>query len=131
MSTGLLNGREQVPAQSKERDAFRALPPRHEYRGFTRNLIKIGSKYKFSEVQVQHWNIFAQNADLSEAQTRKRILALARLLPPTARKLQSDKKFSFADNAVVERIITLLEQRCALTIRRFTEISSEDHQPID
>ena len=34
-----MNGREQVPAQSKERDAFRALPPRHECRGFTRNLM--------------------------------------------------------------------------------------------
>ena len=38
--TGLLNGREQVTAPSKERCAFRALPPRHECRGFTRKLMK-------------------------------------------------------------------------------------------
>lgn len=88
--------------------------------------MKIGSKYKFSEVQVQHWNLFAQNADLSKAQTRKHILELARLLPPTARKLQSDKKCGFVGNAIVDRIIALLEQRCALTIRRLTEIASED-----
>lgn len=77
-------------------------------------------------VQVQHWNLFVENADLSKAQTRKRILELARLLPPTARKLQSDKKCGFVGNAIVDRIIALLEQRCALTIRRLTEIASED-----
>lgn len=93
--------------------------------------MKIGSKYKFSEVQVQHWNLFAQNSGISKAQTRKRILELARLLPPTARKLQSDTKLSFVGNIVVERIIALLEQRCALTTRRLTEIASEDHQEVD
>jgi len=45
---------------------------------------------------------------------------LAKLLPATARKLQSDLGHSFAGNAVVEQINALIEQRCALTILRLT-----------
>jgi serine/threonine-protein kinase HipA len=83
--------------------------------------MKIGSKYKFSEVCARHWDQFADSVGLAKAQTRKRILALAKSLPATARKLQSDARHGFSDDAVIERIVDLLEQRCALTIRRLTE----------
>ncbi|MES2355537.1 MAG: type II toxin-antitoxin system HipA family toxin [Pseudomonadota bacterium] len=86
--------------------------------------MKIGSKYKFSEVQGRHWEQFAESVGLAKAQAKKRILALAKSLPSTTRKLQSDSGRGFADNTVVERIIALIEQRCALTIRRLTEPSS-------
>lgn len=82
--------------------------------------MKIGSKYKFSEVEKRHWDQFAQGVGLARAPAKRRILELAKSLPPTARKLQSDPGYRFADNAVVERIIALIEQRCALTIRRLT-----------
>ncbi|MBK8637440.1 MAG: hypothetical protein IPN92_03830 [Chromatiaceae bacterium] len=39
----------------------------------------------------------------------------------TARKLQSSPGHGFAGSGVVERIVALIEQRCALTIRRFSE----------
>ena len=83
--------------------------------------MKIGSKYKFSEVQGRHWDQFAECAGLAKAQAKKRILALAKSLPPAARKLQSDAGFGFADSAVLERINVLIEQRCGLTIRRLGE----------
>ncbi|MBC2768447.1 hypothetical protein [Pusillimonas minor] len=83
--------------------------------------MKIGSTYKFSEVQARHWAQFAAGADFTKAQAKRRILELAKLLPTTARKLQSDPRHSFADNALVEQINTLIEQRCALTIRRLTD----------
>lgn len=83
--------------------------------------MKIGSTYKFSEVQVQDWEQFAEGAGLSNGQTKRRILELAKLLPATARKLQSDLGYSFAGIGVVEQISTLIEQRCALTIRRLFE----------
>lgn len=86
-----------------------------------RMAMKIGSKYKFSEVQVRHWDQFSEGAGLARAQAKKRILELAKLLPPTARKLQSDPGCGFVGNAVVERIIALIEQHCALTIRRLTD----------
>lgn len=83
--------------------------------------MKIGSKYKFSEVQGKHWEQFTKDVGLSWAQARRRILTLATTLPATARKLQSQTQRGFAGNAVVERICLLIEQRGALTIRRLTE----------
>jgi serine/threonine-protein kinase HipA len=83
--------------------------------------MKIGSKYKFSEVQARHWDQFAEGAGLAKAQARKRILELARSLPLTARKLQTDPGPGFAAHALVEQIITLIEHRCAQTIRRLTD----------
>ncbi len=82
--------------------------------------MKIGSKYKFSEVQARHWEQFAESAGFAKAQARKRILEIARALPTAARTLQQDSDHGFADNSVVERIIVLIEQRCDLTIRRLT-----------
>jgi len=86
----------------------------------SRMAMKIGSKYKFSEVQAQHWEQFAEAVGLSKAQARKRILALAKSMPSTARELQSDPGRGFTCHGVVEQIVTLIEQRCALTVRRLS-----------
>ncbi|TBR13255.1 MAG: HipA domain-containing protein [Rugosibacter sp.] len=83
--------------------------------------MKIGSKYKFSEVQVQHWDRFAEGTGLAKTQARKRILALAKSLPFTARKLQTDPHSGFARHPLVEQITTLIDRRCALTIQRLTD----------
>lgn len=81
--------------------------------------MKIGSKYKFSEVETSHWEQFAKATGLSPAQTRQRILSLATQLPLTARKVQSASlHYPFANNAFIEKIVVLIEQRAALTIRR-------------
>lgn len=85
--------------------------------------MKIGSKYKFSEVEARHWDQFAEDTGLAKAQAKKRILELAQSLPPAAHKLQAASEHCFAGNAVIERIIALIEQRCALTIRRLSETS--------
>ena len=87
--------------------------------------MKIGSKYKFSEVQARHWDQLAEGAGLARAQAKKRIFELAKSLPLAARKLQSDPGRGFADNPVVERIIVLIEQRCALTVRRLTDPAAD------
>ncbi|NNM82430.1 MAG: type II toxin-antitoxin system HipA family toxin, partial [Burkholderiales bacterium] len=91
--------------------------------------MKIGSKYKFSEVQARHWDQFAEGVGLAKAQARRRILELAKSLPPAARELQASAEQGFAGNAVVERIIELIEQRCALTIRRLTDLTAETTEP--
>ena len=82
--------------------------------------MKMGSKYKFSEVQARHWDQFAEAVGLSRAQTRKRILALAKSMPATARELRSDPSRGFTRHGVVEQIVTLIEQRCALTVKRLS-----------
>lgn len=88
--------------------------------------MKIGSKYKFSEVQARHWEQFAEGAGMGRGQAKRRILELARSLPGAARKLQSDAERGFVGNTVVEQIATLIEQRCALTIRRLTDRVAEN-----
>ena len=88
--------------------------------------MKFGGRYKFSELQARHWDQFAQGAGLSKAQTRKRIIELAKLLPSAARNLQAASGSGFAGNALVERIIALIEQRAALTIRRLTKAGTEN-----
>ena len=82
--------------------------------------MKIGSKYKFSEVQARHWEQFAQSAGLARAQAKKRILEIAKALPAAARTLQRAPENGFAGCAVVEQISVLIEQRCALTVRQLT-----------
>jgi serine/threonine-protein kinase HipA len=88
--------------------------------------MKIGSKYKFSEIQAQHWDQFSESVGLSKAQAKRRILELARSLPATARKLQSETDRGFAANAVIERINALNEDRCALTIQRLSDPTAKD-----
>jgi len=87
--------------------------------------MKIGSKYRFSELQARHWDAFAQAAALSQAQTRKRVAGLAKALPSAARKLQSDAERGFKHQGVVEQIVALIEQRCALTVQRLAEPAAD------
>jgi serine/threonine-protein kinase HipA len=79
--------------------------------------MKVGSKYRFSEVQVRHWDRFAEAAGLSQAQTRKRLVRMAGQLPSMARRLQAEP--DYRDQTLIESIVNLIEQRCALTLRRF------------
>lgn len=83
-----------------------------------RMAMKIGSKYKFSEVEARHWEQFAESAGLAKAATRKRLQTFAKELPLVARQLQGAPQHGFAGNAVVEQIARLIEQRCALTAKR-------------
>lgn len=87
--------------------------------------MKIGSKYKFSELQARHWEQFAEGAGLSKAQAKRRILELARALPTKARELHSDSEFPFAESAIVASIVALIEQRCEMTVRRLSDASGQ------
>jgi len=80
--------------------------------------MKLGSKYRFSEVQERHWQRFAEVAGLSWAQTRKRVIRMAAQLPSMARRLQAE--VIDRDQALISTIANLIEQRCDLTLRRFT-----------
>ena len=82
--------------------------------------MKVGSKYKFGEVETRHWEQFASAVGLSVAQARKRILELSRLLPLAARKLQASPRLNFSDNHVIEQVVSLNDQRSALTLRRLS-----------
>ena len=83
----------------------------------TKMAMKLGRKYRFSEVQERHWEGFTEAAGLSWAQTRKRLLRMAARLPSVARRLQAEA--IYRDEVLIEDIASLIEQRCDLTVRRF------------
>ena len=86
--------------------------------------MKIGSKYKFTEVQVRHWEQFAQAAGLSPAQVKKRILTLARQLPSEAASLRSLFAAREWDHDILGEIVGLIERRCQLTCKRLEAAGS-------
>jgi serine/threonine-protein kinase HipA len=80
--------------------------------------MKIGSKYKFSEVEAKHWEQFAIDAALSPALVKKRIVEIAKSLPNLAHATHAVFETENNDHPIIGQIVTLIEQRCALTIRR-------------
>lgn len=80
--------------------------------------MKIGSKYKYSDVQARHWDQFAEAIQMSPAQTKKRIGELAQLLPVVARRLYSNSKAVFSGRKVVQQIVTLIEKRSASMLKK-------------
>lgn len=88
--------------------------------------MKIGGKYKFAEVQARHWEQFALDAGLSPAQVKKRILEIAKRLPNLARTTRATLEAQGKSHAILGQIVALIDQRCALTIRRLTASSADD-----
>lgn len=82
--------------------------------------MKIGSKYRFNEVQVRHWERFAAETGLSPAQVKKRILNIAGRLPVLAAKTVAIFEAEGNAHTILPQIMTLIEQRCAQTIRSLT-----------
>lgn len=91
--------------------------------------MKIGSKYKFSEVMARHWEQFALDAALSPAQVKKRILEIAKRLPDLARTTQARFKSQGNSHPIIDQILALIDQRCDLTIRRLTSPQNEESPP--
>ncbi|MCX7258251.1 MAG: type II toxin-antitoxin system HipA family toxin [Polaromonas sp.] len=87
--------------------------------------MKIGSKYKFSEVEARHWAQFATDAGLSPALVKKRILDIARRLPDLAVSTQAAFEAQGNGHPILTQIVTLIAQRCALTTRRLTNPSAD------
>lgn len=79
--------------------------------------MKIGSKYKFSEVQTRHWEQFATEAALSPAQVKRRILDMAKRLPDLARAMQITFQSRGNSHPIIDKIVTLIDQRCTLTLK--------------
>ena len=91
--------------------------------------MKIGGKYKFAEVQARHWEQFALAAALSPAQVKKRILVIAKHLPDLARTTHATMDAEGNSHAILGKIVTLIEKRCALTVRRLTAANADDGLP--
>lgn len=80
--------------------------------------MKVGNKYQFVDVYVRHWQDFAHSAGLSAAQAKKRIRRFATELPHVAQSVVDERGDSFAGRPIVSKILTLIENRCAMTVSR-------------
>ncbi len=83
--------------------------------------MKIGGKYRLSELMARHWEQFARDAGLSPAQVKKRILGIAKRLPDLARENRVSFEARGRGHPILEQIVVLIAQRCALTIRRLID----------
>ena len=81
--------------------------------------MKIGSRYRFSQLMPRHWQQLAQSAGLSWPQVRLRLQRVSERLPRVAVRLQAQPPFSGAP--MVHQITSLIGQRCALTQRRLAD----------
>lgn len=79
--------------------------------------MKIGGKYRFSEVKARHWEQFALEASLSPALVKKRVLTIAQRLPELANDVQTQFEAQGQGHAIIGTIKALVEHRCALSIR--------------
>ena len=86
--------------------------------------MKIGGKYRFTEVFPRHWIRFAESAGLSPAQAGKRILTIANRLPELAQKMKVSLQNKEMGHPLLSEITTLIENRCELTLKRFSDDSS-------
>jgi serine/threonine-protein kinase HipA len=86
--------------------------------------IKIGGHSKFSDIYPRHWQRFAQSADLSAPQVRRRLLELTQLLPPAARKLPDEFAGRGQATPLLDQIVGTIEHYCGLTRSRFDKTGS-------
>ena len=91
--------------------------------------MKIGSKYKFFEVQARHWEQFAAEAALSLAQVKRRVVNIAKRLPDLSRVTHAAFQAQENHHAVIDKSITLINQRYALTIHELTKPQAEKPAP--
>jgi serine/threonine-protein kinase HipA len=87
--------------------------------------MKIGSKYRFKDIFLRHWDRLAEASGLSPAQAKKRTLEIARRLPPLAHELQETFRQQEIVHPILEKIITLIEERSEVTIRRITGLPTK------
>lgn len=84
--------------------------------------MKIGGKYRFTELHDKHWYRFAEEVGMSKAQVRHRVIETANQLPNKARELAQSPDGAFLGNMVVNRIVEAIEHRCALTLKRLEQL---------
>ncbi|WP_456280874.1 type II toxin-antitoxin system HipA family toxin [Cupriavidus sp. JZ107] len=82
--------------------------------------MKLGGKYKFTELYVQHWERLAQDGGLAVPPSLRAVVQMAEQLPVVAMRLLAERADIFGGSDVVARIVRLIEQRAALTIRRLS-----------
>ncbi len=82
--------------------------------------MKIGSKYRFEELYARHWQQMGAAAQLGYSPLKKRVLEIAKELPHLAKEVQTQFESKGCYHPIIAKIISLIEERCATTIHRFS-----------
>jgi serine/threonine-protein kinase HipA len=86
--------------------------------------MKIGGHYKPTDIYPRHWTRFAQSADLSAPQMRRRLLEMAQLLPRAAQKLRDEFEDRGRRTPLIVQIIETIQHNCGLMQSRFAKTQS-------
>lgn len=90
--------------------------------------MKLGGRYKFTEVTPEHWHRFADNAGLGISQVTSRAVDLAGKLPEAADSLAKAPLFS--ERTEVAMITEEIRRRCDLTLKRLAPATSHLNQAV-
>ncbi|NDY92111.1 type II toxin-antitoxin system HipA family toxin [Ideonella livida] len=85
--------------------------------------MKLGGSYQFTALTRAHWERFATDAGLSPAQTCKLVAQLAHTLPTQAQRTLAQFQAQGHHHPVLDTVMTLITQRCALTLRQLNQAS--------
>ncbi|MFZ5789836.1 MAG: type II toxin-antitoxin system HipA family toxin [Pseudomonadota bacterium] len=83
--------------------------------------MKLAGKDEFDQLHPRHWERFAKETGLGAPQVRRRLLELARRLPPEAQMLRAQFAAAGQDRPVVGRIVGAVEARAKQIIERFKD----------
>lgn len=92
-----------------------------------RMAMKIGSKYRFADLYPRHWTQFASGAGLSPSQVRKALRRFAERLPEQVRIVRTEFLLTDVFHPVLGQIQSLIDDRCATTLRRLAMPSADGH----
>jgi serine/threonine-protein kinase HipA len=85
-----------------------------------RMAMKIGSKYRFDELHVRHWDQMAEECHLGAPQLKRRVLEIASQLPNLAKRLRTQFEAKSWGHPVLVKIVSLIEERCTTVSTRFS-----------
>lgn len=74
--------------------------------------MKIGSKYRFDQVERRHWKDMARDAGLAPSQVVREVSEMAQRLRTAARACWTEEP-ELSGSALVGRIVESIEQRAA------------------
>lgn len=79
--------------------------------------MKVGSQYEFEGLMPRHWEAMAEGGGLNATRVLKRLHDFAAKLPALAKGLLGD---SYASSPTAAKIVALIDERCAKTLRLLT-----------
>lgn len=85
--------------------------------------MKIGSKYRFTDVHGRHWQAFAEESGLGVAGVRRMLVEMASTITDVAEQLAASEPYQ--GNATIAQIVGVIMKRSRLTVERIRDFASK------